>query len=62
MESSRECEGGKEREEGQRAAGRQDSGFNHCVALILGVSWEACEVEERVPACHAVNGGVLESE
>nr|XP_040124759.1 uncharacterized protein LOC120884096 [Ictidomys tridecemlineatus] len=38
MESSREDEGGGERGEGQREV--RDSGFNHSVALVLGVSWK----------------------
>lgn len=60
MESSREDKVRRERGEGQQEG--RDSGVNHLVALVLGVSWKVCEVEERVPACHAVNGGVLESE
>lgn len=56
MESSREAKG--------RGTGSwsRDSGLNHFGGPRSGVSREACEVEKRVPACHAVNGGVLESE
>lgn len=41
----------------------RDSSLNHFGGPPgLGVLREAREVERRVPACHAVNGGVLESE
>ena len=44
-------------------SGSGDSGFNPFLAWVLGVSRGGREVVERIPpACHAVNGGVLESE
>ena len=61
MESSREDQGGR-----PRGAGQQGHG-----TLALTPSWpgylefhgEACEAVKRIPpACHAVNGGVLEIE
>lgn len=61
MESSWEDNGGEA--EGRGAAGPWDSDFNPFLAWVLGVSRGGCEVVERIaPACHAVNGGVLESE
>lgn len=45
-----------------RGSWSPDSGLNHFGPPGRGVLKEAREVEKRVPACHAVNGGVLESE
>lgn len=67
MESNREAKG-----EGVRAAGAGTLALTASLPPLhpLGtpsaperrVLREACEVEKRVPTCHAVNGGVLESE
>lgn len=66
MESSREHNGGRPAGRGEQGEGQQGDG-----TLTLTPSWpgslefhgEDCEVLEKLPpACHAVNGGVLESQ